>query len=102
MDAEVLQRKIYVDYMGQFEVVWSVSTMVSWDRIVLNFMLLLVAKLQSRGMRHHVVCLIGTRADPEDQGSVFPQNVGSHLLQDYMALQPEHNLGTYCYENLKY
>lgn len=27
MDAEMLQRKIYVDYMGQFEVVWSVSTM---------------------------------------------------------------------------
>jgi len=27
MDAEVLQKKIYVDYVGQFEVVWSVSTM---------------------------------------------------------------------------
>lgn len=27
MDAEVLQRKISVDYMGQFEVVWSISTM---------------------------------------------------------------------------
>jgi len=80
-------------------VLWRVG---SWDRTVLNFILLLVAKLQSRGMRHHVVWLIGTRAGPEDQGSVFPQNVGSHLLQDYMALQPEHNVGTYCYENLKY
>jgi hypothetical protein len=53
-------------------------------------------------MRHHVVWLIGSRADPEDKGSVFPQNVGSHLLQDYVALQPEHNAGTYCHENYKY
>ena len=34
-------------------------------------MLLLVAKLQSRGF-----LLKGTRADPDDQSSVFPQNVG--------------------------
>ena len=47
----------------------------------MNFMLILVTKLQSRGMRHHMVWLIGTRADPEDQGSVFPQNVGSHLFK---------------------
>lgn len=27
MDGEVLRRKISVDYMGQFEVVWSISAM---------------------------------------------------------------------------
>lgn len=65
-------------------------------------MLLLVDKLQSSGMRHHVVWSQVPGLDSEDQGSVFPQNVGSHLLQDYMALQPEHNVGTNCHENLKY
>lgn len=104
MDAEVVRRKISFDYMGQFEIVCSVSAMEGGKlgQDFLNFMLLLVAKLQSTGMRHHVVWLMGIRADPEDQGSVFPENVGSHLSQDYMALQPKHNVGTYCHENLKY
>jgi hypothetical protein len=59
LNAEVIQKKISVDYMGQFDVTWSISAMEGgkWgedcpNQLRLNFMLLLIAKLQSKVMRN--------------------------------------------------